>query len=278
MTKSAMMQVTKRRHLDTCSVSPPSSSSSPSSTPSTTSALSTMTTTMTTTPAIIQPRTTQRSTFFKWDRRPARRRNEDEDEGFSEKTGLESDAEGYFSDTIYTNDSDENEDEDDVDSDYRIQDNSAAMALEVFEDDTKSLSLWEKGYIDPLTSPAAESVDLGFQKVQLSRKLTDYNDFNKAWHELHEWAVFERDLEFEKDESIWDFMERMREEVDSGADYDMTCWAEYPNSEDELHHAGKKCGKTLTAQNVKDCQENHEDGNATDVTCNKTTMQHQETV
>ncbi|KAF8928526.1 hypothetical protein BGZ47_001567 [Haplosporangium gracile] len=253
----------------------PPSSSSPSSTSSTSSALSTMATTtiMTAAPAITHPRTTQRSTFFKWDRHPARRRNDDDDEGFSEKIGLESDVDSYFSGTIYTNDSDEDE----VDSNYRVKDNSPAIALEAFEDDAKSLSLWEKGYIDPLTSPAAESVYSDSQEAQLSRKLTDYDDFNKVWYELHEWADFERNLEFEKDESIWDFMERIREEVDSGADYDVAHWAEYPKSEDELHHASKKCGKSFTAQSVKDCQENHKDGDATDVTCNKTTMQHQET-
>lgn len=203
------------------------------------------------------PSTTQRSTFFKWDR-SSRRRN-DNDEGFSEETDLGSYADDYFSDTdsdselfsidTYDNNYDEDDNDNDDDDDFK----------------TECLDLWENGYIDPVTSPATEPfMGQDSQKVQLSRKITDYDDFNKAWYGLHELAVFERDLEFEKDESILNFLERMLEEVDSGTDNAVASWAEYPGSEDGIHHAGKRCGKTLIAQDVTDCQEKYEDGDATE--------------
>ena len=133
------------------------------------------------------------------------------------------------------------------------------------EDKTGCLDLWENGYIDPLTSPAAEPfTGQDSQEAQLSRKLTDYNGFIKAWYELHELAVFERDLELEKDESIWDFLERMLVEADSGTDCAVARWAGCAESEDGFHHTGKRCGKTLTAPDVTDCQEKHKDGDATE--------------
>ncbi|KAF9117536.1 hypothetical protein BGX30_005378 [Mortierella sp. GBA39] len=199
-----------------------------------------------------------RSTFFKWDR-PSRRRN-DKDEGFSEETDLESYADDYFSDTdsdaeLFGIDTDE-DDEDHHDNDNDNDNDN--------ENKVECLDLWENGYMDPLTTPAAEPfLGQDSQEMQLSRKLTNYDDFDKAWNELHELSVFERDVELEKDESIWEFIERMHEEVDSGTDYAVARWAWRPESDDGLH-AGKRCGKTHTAQDITDCHEKREDGDTTE--------------
>lgn len=189
---------------------------------------------------------TQRSIFFKWDR-SSRLRN-DNDEGFSEEIDLDNYADDYFSDTdsdakLFSIDTGDDDDDDDDDDDkYEIE----------------CLDLWENGYIDPLTSPAAEPcIGQDSQEEQLSRKLTDYDNFNKAWYGLHELAVFERDLELEKDESILTFLERMLEEGDSGTDYAVAHWAGCFKPEDGLHHVGKRCG-----QDVTNYQEKREDGDA----------------
>ncbi|KAG0275680.1 hypothetical protein BGZ96_003693 [Linnemannia gamsii] len=239
------MKMTKRHRLNTLSASPPSSSSpSPSSSSSSPASASAASIT-TATPVIIRPSMTQRSTFFKWER-PAKQRNHI-DEDYNDGTDLVSEADGYFPDTNSTaselsssgSDIDENKDEDEDHDDS--------------ENNVKCLDLWEKGYRDPPSSPAAEPADEEQQgEERLSKKLTDYEDLTRSGTNS-----------------------RMREDDEGGAEYDVARWEEYPKPEDVLHHAGKNGDSTLTTQDDTDCQEKHKDGDVAPLTRNKMTMQRQ---
>lgn len=178
-------------------------------------------------------------------------------------------ADGYFSDTNSSasefsssgSEVDENKDGDEDNDDG--------------EDNVKCLDLWEKGYRDPLFSPAAEPADEEQQdEEKLSKKLTDYGDFNKVWHKLHEMVAFEKALDYiDRDETFWQFMERMREYDENGTHHDVARWEGYPEPEDELHHAGKDGHWTLTNRDDTDSQQKHKDSDVALLTLNKMTMQ-----
>ncbi|KAG0274339.1 hypothetical protein BGZ97_010526, partial [Linnemannia gamsii] len=217
-------------------------------------------------PVMVRPSTTKRSIFFKWDR-PARRRNNDTDEGFSDETDLVNGTNGYFSDTNSTtsktdSDDDENrdEDEDKHEDDNEHEDDSEPEDHDD-EFEVSCLDFWEKGYRDPCSSPAAEPTDEEQQyEGKLSKKLTEYDAFFKVWHELHEMAAFEKDLEYiDQDETIWQFLERMREDDEGEADYAVARWEVYPEPEEELH-ADKNSDSIFTSWDDTDCQKKHADG------------------